>query len=61
MLESKYENAMIDYARDGFKFEAGVSKIRTYKKDSNNFLIDIVEKPSDDGSLSFDPVPEQMV
>jgi glucose-1-phosphate adenylyltransferase len=54
MLESNHENAMVDYARDGFNFEAGrVEKFALTKKDSSNFLIDIVEKPSDKGSMEF--------
>jgi glucose-1-phosphate adenylyltransferase len=54
MLESEYDNAMIDYAREGFDFEDGrVEKFALTKKDSNNFLIDIVEKPSNEGSKEF--------
>jgi len=49
MLESKYQNAMIDYNRDGLNFEKErIEKFSVTKKDDGGFLVDIFEKPTTD-------------
>lgn len=46
LRESPFPNAMIDYDRDGLKFETDrIAKFAVTKKDSENYLIDIIEKP----------------
>ena len=47
ILESPYPNSMIDYDRDGLGFvKERIEKFAITKKDTENFLIDIIEKPS---------------
>ena len=49
MLETKYKNAMIDYNRDGLNFEKErIERLSVTKKDNENFLVDIIEKPTID-------------
>lgn len=46
MLETDYPNAMIDYNRDGFDFEKSrIEGFAVTKKDADNFLLNIMEKP----------------
>lgn len=46
LRESPYPNAMIDYDRDGLKFDIErIAKFAVTKKDPENYLIDIIEKP----------------
>lgn len=46
LRESPSPNAMIDYDRDGLKFDIDrIAKFAVTKKDSENYLIDIIEKP----------------
>jgi glucose-1-phosphate adenylyltransferase len=46
MIDSPYSNALIDYSRDGFEFEKSrIEGFAVTKKDGENFLIDIIEKP----------------
>ncbi|MBU1100551.1 MAG: nucleotidyltransferase [Bacteroidetes bacterium] len=49
LLESEYDNAMIDYDSKGF--ELGEERVKAYAislKNKNGFLIDIVEKPNEE-------------
>lgn len=47
LLQSTYPNAMIDYESDGLGFSIDrISKLALTKKDHQNYLVDIVEKPS---------------
>ncbi len=47
LIECGNHNALIDYDRDGFKFESSrVSKFAITKKNEKGFLIDIFEKPT---------------
>ena len=47
MLKEDYKNAMIDYDRDSLEFELErISKFAVTFKDENNFLVDILEKPT---------------
>lgn len=47
LLHTTYQNAMIDYESDGLGFSIDrISKLSITKKDHQNFLIDIIEKPS---------------
>lgn len=49
LLNSPYLNAMIDYDLEGLVFEKErIGKFAVTKKDDENFLIDIIEKPSID-------------
>ncbi|MCX6170656.1 MAG: sugar phosphate nucleotidyltransferase [Ignavibacteriales bacterium] len=49
MLESKYMNAMIDYDRDGLEVEKErIRKFALTKKDDQGFLLDIIEKPTEE-------------
>ena len=49
MLESKHLNAMIDYERDGLEVEKErIEKFAVTKKDDEGFLLDIIEKPTDE-------------
>ncbi len=48
MLKNDYPNSMVDYNRDALKFE--ISKIMNFGviiKDSEGYLLDLMEKPSD--------------
>jgi len=46
MLESEHPNSMIDYNRDGMEFDkARIEGFAVTKKDENNFLLNIMEKP----------------
>lgn len=47
MLNTEFKNAMINYDRDGFEFEKErVEKFAVTKIDDEEFLLDIIEKPS---------------
>ena len=47
MLDSPYPNALVDYDRSALKFEQSrIGKFAVTKKDKENFLLDIIEKPS---------------
>lgn len=47
LSHTTYQNAMIDYESDGLGFNIDrISKLSITKKDHQNFLMDIVEKPS---------------
>jgi len=47
LLNSSHHNAMIDYESDGLEFNYNrISKFSITRKDENNFLIDIIEKPT---------------
>lgn len=47
LLNSVYPNAMIDYESEGLGFDyERLSKFSITKKNPNNFLMDIIEKPS---------------
>lgn len=49
LMTSEYTNAMIDYDRNGLRFE--IEKIKRFaitRKDNKGFLLDIVEKPEDE-------------
>lgn len=49
LATSNFPNAMIDYDREGLKFEKSrVSSFAVTKKDDDNFLIDIIEKPNEE-------------
>ncbi len=49
LLDSPYLNAMIDYELEGLGFEKErIGKFAITKKDNENYLIDIIEKPSID-------------
>ena len=49
LASSNYKNAMIDYDRDGLKFEKSrVSSFAVTMKDEENFLVDIFEKPTEE-------------
>ncbi|MHB8904645.1 MAG: sugar phosphate nucleotidyltransferase [Melioribacteraceae bacterium] len=49
MLESKHLNAMIDYDRDGLEVEKErIEKFAVTKKDDEGFLLDIIEKPTEE-------------
>ncbi len=49
MFESKHLNAMIDYDRDGLEVEKErIEKFAVTKKDDEGFLLDIIEKPTDE-------------
>lgn len=49
MLESQHLNAMIDYDRDGLEVEKErIEKFAITKKDDEGFLLDIIEKPTED-------------
>lgn len=47
MLETPFENAMPDYDRSAMNFELSrIEKFAVTQKDEENFLVDIIEKPS---------------
>lgn len=47
MLNSKYLAALIDYDREALEFEKErIERFAVTKKSKNNFLVDIIEKPS---------------
>lgn len=47
LLQSDHANSMIDYDRNGLEFEKErIEKFAVTKKDAENFLIDIIEKPT---------------
>ncbi len=47
LLETHYPNAMIDYDRNGLKFEhSRIEQFAVIAKDENGFLTRIIEKPS---------------
>lgn len=47
LLDSQYPNAMIDYDRFGLQFgQERIEKFSVVKKDDENFLIEIIEKPT---------------
>lgn len=49
MLESGYPNAMIDYNRDGMEFDkTRIEGFAVTLKDDKNFLLNILEKPTQD-------------
>jgi len=49
LLNSPYQNAMIDYDRRGLEFEKKrIEKFAVTIKDKEGFLIDIIEKPSNE-------------
>ncbi len=49
MLKEDYKNAMIDYDRDSLEFELDrISKFAVTFKDKDNFLVDILEKPTEE-------------
>jgi len=46
MLGAEHPNAMIDYSRDGLDFEKSrIEGFAVTRKDEENFLLDIIEKP----------------
>ncbi len=48
MLKEEYKNAMIDYDRDSLEFELDrISKFAVTFKDEENYLLDILEKPTE--------------
>ena len=47
LLNSSYPNSMIDYDRTALGFETNkIMKFAVIRKDENNYLVDIIEKPS---------------
>jgi glucose-1-phosphate adenylyltransferase len=47
LLEIKYPNALIDYDRSSLRFEQSrIEQFSVIRKDTNHFLLDIIEKPS---------------
>ena len=47
MLDSPYPNALVDYDRSSLKFkQSRIEKFAVIKKNEENFLVDIIEKPS---------------
>ncbi|MFA8344252.1 MAG: sugar phosphate nucleotidyltransferase [Rhodothermaceae bacterium] len=53
LLCSEHSNAMIDYDAEGFQFSG--DRVKAYAvtvRDENNFLADIIEKPSEDQIIS---------
>lgn len=49
LISSNHKNALIDYDRNGFKFEKSrVSSFAVTLKDDENFLVDIIEKPNEE-------------
>lgn len=53
LLESEYDNALIDYDAKGFEFEE--ERVKAYAvtvKNDSNFLTDIIEKPGEEQIIS---------
>jgi glucose-1-phosphate adenylyltransferase len=49
LINSPYQNSLIDYNRDGLGFaKERIEKFAVTKKDEENYLTDIIEKPSVD-------------
>ncbi|MCX7876353.1 MAG: sugar phosphate nucleotidyltransferase [Melioribacteraceae bacterium] len=49
LIHSEHKNALIDYNREGLKFEKSrVSSFAVTLKDDENYLVDILEKPSEE-------------
>jgi len=49
MLDSNYSNSMIDYNRNGLKYESDrTDKFSITQKDNEGFITNIIEKPSKD-------------
>ena len=49
MLDSPHTNALIDYDRSSLKFEKSrIEKFAVTRKDKENYLVEIIEKPSEE-------------
>jgi len=48
MLKDEYPNAMVNYDRNGLEFDMNrIERFAVTSKDKENFLVDIIEKPSE--------------